>query len=352
MTARAALAVALAAWSTAGCAKSMFPPGGPVDTVPPYITATVPADSSLRVSTTATVDVMFSEGMDRETVRDGFRVYPPAGRPRFDWSGRSLRATWDRPLAENTTYIVLLSGSARDLRGVAMGRPLTIRFSTGDSLDRGRVEGVLRAKTLPFRGVPIWAFAESLGSKPDTSDLGPSYATETDTSGAYSLTGMPFHHGFTIHAFYDQNRNGSMEPETDLLPGYPTPIRLTPEHPVADSINIVAVNPLATGAVTGAIATRDSTARFRIEARDVTDSSYVRRVERRGPGNYLIRLPGARYLLRAVEIPAAEGAAEIRVSREEPLDVAAEGEYGPIDFDFVPLEAPVPTPSESPPPGE
>jgi hypothetical protein len=232
-----------------------------------------------------------------------------------------------------------------------MGRPLTIRFSTGDSLDRGRVEGVLRAKTLPFRGVPIWAFAESLGSRPDTSDGGPSYATETDTSGAYALTGMPFGRGFTIHAFYDQNRNGSVEPEVDILPGYPEPIRLTPEHPVADSINIVAVNPLATGAVSGAIASRDSTARFRIEARDVTDSSYVRRVERRGPGKYMLLLPAARYRLRAVEVPAAEGAAEFRVSREDPLDVAAEGEYGPIDFDFAPLEAPAPAPNESPPPG-
>jgi Bacterial Ig-like domain len=351
VNARAAVAAAVAAVALGGCAKSAFPPGGPIDTVPPYILATVPADSSLRVSRTTSVGILFSEGVDHQTVRDGFRIYPPAGRPRFDWSGRRLAVTWDRPLAESTTYIVLLSGSARDLRGVPMGKPLTILFSTGDSLDHGRIQGVLRAKTLPRGGIPIWAFPESLGMHPDSTQAMPSYATETDTGGVYALTGMPFNRGFTIHAFYDMNHNGSMESATDILPGYPSPVRLTPEHPVADSINIVAVNPLAPGTVTGTIASRDSTARFRIEARDAIDSTFVaKRIERHGPGIYSLPLPAGRYRLIAVEIPAAEGSAEIKLPSGAPLDVAPEEEYGPIDFDFTPLESPPKAPGDSPPP--
>jgi hypothetical protein len=341
VTARAALAAALAAGALGGCAKAAFPPGGPLDTIPPYVIVAVPADSSVHVSRTPVVDILFSEGMDHESVHDGFQVYPPAGRPRFDWSGRRLRASWETPLAESTTYTVLVSGSARDLRGVPMGRVVRIWFSTGDSLDRGRISGVLRAKTLPTKGVPIWAYAESLGPRPDTTDAEPSYATETDTSGVYSLIALPFRRGFTIHAFFDLNRNGYMESDLDLMADYPDPVRLTPEQPVADSIHIVAVDPRAPGIVTGSVASRDSTARFRIEARDVTDSSYVRRVERRGPGAYSLRLPPGRYGLQAVGTPVSEGAAEVTVRREAILEVAAEGDYGPIDFDFAPRAAPV-----------
>jgi len=347
---RKALVAALAATALGACAKSAFPPGGPLDTIPPYVVVAAPADSSTHVSRTSGVEILFSEGMDPTSVRDGLRLYPPAGRALFDWSGRRVRVSWERPFAESTTYILLLSGAARDLRGVPMGRPLTIRFSTGPSLDRGRITGVLRAKTLPTKGVPILAFADSLGPRPDTSDVGPSYATETDTSGAYALTALPFDRGFTVHAFYDQNRNGYMEDDVDILAGYPGSVRLTPEHPVADSINIVAVNQLAPGVVTGSVATRDSTARIRIEARDVADSSYVRRVERIGSGSYTLPLPAARYRLAAIRAPVVEGTEGLTLRREEPLDVAAEGEYGPIDFDFAPLEAPAPAPEGEPPP--
>jgi hypothetical protein len=338
----------LAAGLLVGCARSVFPPGGPVDTTPPNVVVTAPADSSVQVARDAALEILFSEAMIHQTVLDGFQLYPPAGRPSFDWSGRKLRISWDQPLAESTTYIALLSASARDQRGVAMGTPLTIRFSTGDSLDHGRIGGVLRAKTLPTRLVPIWAYAESLGLHPDSTDVGPSYATETDTSGAYSLTALAVGRGgLRVFAFYDLNRNGSFESDTDLMFGYPEVIRLTPEHPVADSINIVAVDPRAPGIVTGSIASRDSTARYRIEARDAVDSSYVRHVERRGPGPYTLRVSSGAYRFRAVEMPVAEGAPERSLYHDGTLDVAAEGEYGPIDFDFMPPDTSRAAPGDS-----
>ncbi|MBI4363937.1 MAG: Ig-like domain-containing protein, partial [Candidatus Latescibacteria bacterium] len=131
-------AILLAALLLGGCAKPEFPPGGPVDSTPPQALLTVPADSSVRFPAAGEIQILFSEPMDHESVRDGFKIYPSPGTPSFRWSGRRFRVSWEGRLRGGTTYQAFLSAGARDMHGVAMGQPLTIRFSTGDSLDPGR----------------------------------------------------------------------------------------------------------------------------------------------------------------------------------------------------------------------
>jgi hypothetical protein len=327
-------AVWLAVAAFLGCARAVFPPGGPVDRTPPRAVATTPADSAVQVSRDARITILFSEGMDHASVRDGFRIYPPAGRPTFDWSGKAFRVQWETPLMESTTYVAILSGTARDTRGVMMGSPIRIRFSTGPEIDRGRISGVLRAKTLRIGSVPILAFADSLGPRPDTLGSQPSYATETDTAGVWELTGIPPNRAFTIHAFFDRNANGAIDPETDLVVPYGEAIRLTPERAEADSVNITAVDPLAPAILSGAIAAADTTARFRVEAQDVADSTSVKRVERNGPGSFVLRVPAGQYRLLALRFPAGATQPSEEIARPTPLEVKPEQEYGPFDFDF------------------
>jgi hypothetical protein len=280
--------------------------------------------------------------MDRVSVRDGFRIYPPPGDPSYRWNGRRFRVSWAAPLQPSTTYQAFLSAGARDVHGVPLGSPVTIRFTTGDSLDPGRIRGVLRAKTLPTRGVPIWAYPDSLGKAPDFANVTPSYATETDTAAAYALSGLPLGRGFTIHALYDINRNGAFDSLTDIAASYPSAIRLTLERPVADSINLLAVDPRAVATVSGKVVSPDSTARFRVEARSDSDSTFVRFVERRGPGDYLLRVPPGRYRLRAIHLPAAPGPPVAETRREEVLEARPEEQYEHIDFRLERAGSPAP----------
>jgi Big-like domain-containing protein len=335
-----------------GCAKPGLPPGGPVDRIPPRLILAAPADSSVRIPTTEVVEFLFSEGMDRNSVRDGIKVYPAPGRPTFHWKGRRLRVTWARPLEPATTYQVLLSAGVRDYHGVPLGQSIAIRFATGDSLDPGVVSGALRAKTLPTKGVPIWIYPDSAGRAPDFA-AGPAYATETDTTGVYRLSGLPLGRGFTVHAVYDQNRDGAFDSTVDVAASAPGLIRLTPDHPVADSVNIVAVDPRGPALVLGAIATRDSTARIQIEARAESDSVRVARVIRVGPGEYTLRVPPGRYWIVATRLEALEGKPRPTLRRPEALPAAPEGEYPGVDFDFRPEESAEPPPGvEGVPPGE
>jgi hypothetical protein len=354
---RARIVVALALSLIApACAKSVFPPGGPIDKAPPRVVATTPADSSVSVPVDGGVEFLFSESMDHASVRDAIKVFPPPAHPALDWSGRRLRLTWGEPLAANATYQVLLSGRARDAHGVSLGAPVTIRFSTGDSLARGRISGVLRAKTLRRVGARMLLFPESYGTRPDTTEFQPLYETEADTIGAYEFSALALDTGFRVFAFFDRTANGTYEEDQDVLAAWPTPIRLTPERAVADSINIVAVDPRAPAILSGTVASRDSTSRFTVEARSEADSSVARRVERTGPGPFTLRVPEGRYLLRAIRQPGPAGRpprAEIR--RPGSIDVKAEEELGGFTFEFpAGVEgAPVPSPPPDPdrPPG-
>ena len=307
-----------------------------MDTIPPRVMASSPGDSVTNVPLDTSVELLFSEGMDHASVVDGLRIYPPPGREDFHWDGRRLRVEWDRPLAPATTYILLVSGTARDLRGVRMTVPFRIRFSTGAAIDSGRVSGVLRTRTLRRQTVPILAFYDTLGARPETLGIQASYATETDTGGVYSLTGLPVNRGFTIHALFDLNQNGAIDPEGDLIASYPSAIRLTPEQSGVDSINIVAVDPRAPAVLNGTIVTQDSTtARFRVEAQETSDSSLVRRVERVGRGAYSLRVPAGTYRLRATYLPPAESMeGELTLQWQDPITVNPEEEYGPFEFVF------------------
>jgi Big-like domain-containing protein len=337
VTRREALAaVLLLASLLGGCAKPGFPPGGPVDTTPPRVLLTAPADSTTRVPPGTEIEILFSEAMDRVSVRDGFRIYPPPSGPSFHWSGRRLRVSWEEPLRPATTYQAFLSAGARDAHGVTLGVPITIRFTTGDSLDPGKIRGVVQARTLPTKGVPVWAYPDSLGPRPDFSNVSPSYATETDTSAAYALTGLPLGRGFTVHAAYDLNRSGAIDSATDIVASYPSVIRLTPQRPVADSINIVAVDPHAPSIVSGSVFSPDSTSRYRVEAKSDSDTTFVRFVERKGPGDYLLRVPAGAYRLRAYRVAPSPGPPTAEVRREELLIARAEETYEHVDFHFGP----------------
>ena len=312
--------------------------------------ATSPADSSVSVPVTAGVDILFSESMDRASVRDAIKVFPPPAHPNIDWKGRSLRLSWGEPLRENATYQVLLSGRARDGHGVPLGGAVAIRFSTGDSLATGRISGRIRAKTLQRFGARVLVFPDSLGTRPDTSEFQALYEAEADSGGVFAFAALGLETDYRVFAFFDKTGNGTYEEDQDVLAGWPTPIRLTPERAVADSINIVAVNPRAPAILSGSVISPDSTVRYTVEARAEADSSVSVRVGLRVPGPFTLRVPEGRYLLRAIRQPGPEGSpprAEAR--RAEPVDVKAEEEVGGFTFEFPSEPGVTPAPEEAPP---
>ena len=203
------LAVLTLLWLV-GCAVPVPPTGGPPDSTPPTLESSEPAPGATAVSTDHLV-FTFSEPVDENSFLTAFSMSPDMeGRPDISRSGRRVKVRLPGTLRSETTYRVTLDVALRDARGVSLDAPVTLAFSTGDTIDRARLSGrvVGAADGAPVRGVDILAFASA-----DSTALsdGPLYRTQTGSDGQFELDyvrpGSYFVVGVT-----DRNRNRTIDP--------------------------------------------------------------------------------------------------------------------------------------------
>jgi len=110
------------------------------DTTPPAIQSTFPKDGSVGVVPTARVSLLFSDYIDTETVSsENVSVRPVGGEPLegiFTYAFNTLSFGPSAPLAADTTYeVVITGGGISDVLGNAVPEDVTIRFSTGTTIE-------------------------------------------------------------------------------------------------------------------------------------------------------------------------------------------------------------------------
>lgn len=198
----------------AGCAVPVPPTGGPPDSTPPSLVTSAPASGDTGVDTDELV-FEFSEPVDEASFRNAFSIAPDVeGNPEIRRSGRSIRVRLPSALRPATTYRVTLDVTLRDARRVALDAPITMAFSTGESLDRARLSGrvVNALDGQALRGIDILAFAA-----PDSASLaaGPLYRTQTGSDGAFRLDYLAEGTYFVV-GVRDGNRNRRVDPTEAL----------------------------------------------------------------------------------------------------------------------------------------
>ena len=188
----------------------MAPSGGPQDTTPPALEAAEPAADAVNVRADRLV-LTFSEGVDEASARQALSVSPGwATPPEVIARGRRVEIVFPDSLRANTTYVITLDQSLRDLRNVALRAPITLAFATGPTLDRGRIAGrVLDPQTgRAAAGLDVFAYRldADTAALPDPTADAPDYRTQADQQGAFALEYLrpgPF---FVV-AVADANRN-------------------------------------------------------------------------------------------------------------------------------------------------
>lgn len=201
------------------CARQIGPSGGPVDEQPPEIINTIPPQSAVRVPIEASVEIEFTEKIDRETFAEALFVSPdPGGELKFSYSGRRVRIEFPKPLLPERTYVVTIGTDLRDNHNVAMASSYTLAFSTGDSIDRGEIAGQIFGESNP-QGILLWAYI--LPEQPDSMGIDPrkrsgDYVTQAGAKGEYRI---PFIAGgkYRVFAIQDQARNGVYDPMEDRI---------------------------------------------------------------------------------------------------------------------------------------
>ncbi len=200
----------------AGCAKPGSPGGGPADEQPPEIMRTAPADGETHVDVASTIDIEFSEEMNRPSVERSLSIVPDLEGLRQTWRGRTLSVDPTASLPESTTVVVEIAASAQDYHSVAAGRPFSFAFSTGAFIDKGIITGAVTSGGDPLARARVWACVGAAG--PDSTGLvwPCGYSTSTDENGVFLLRNVrPAATPYTIVAFLDGNSDGRYAPAAE-----------------------------------------------------------------------------------------------------------------------------------------
>ena len=255
-----------------GCARKLAPSGGPPDVSAPSLLAIVPDSGAAGVDTATTIQLAFSEPMDRLSVQQNLLVAPGVRSGRFEWDGtRAVTFRPDRPLARDRTYLVALGAAARDARGNALDRPVLAHFATAASFPPGTVEGRVDGRGVSPDGVFVWAYREDRGRLPDSTALDMDGLAQARGGGLFRIVGLDVPGTYRLWAFVDRNRNRTYEPGSDLLVRSDSLVALAAGAERAREVRVVVLDPEALAAVEGAVV--DSLALgdapLRVEARGV-----------------------------------------------------------------------------------
>jgi uncharacterized protein (DUF2141 family) len=171
------------------------PPGGPKDTTAPAVLETEPPSGTTNFHERS-VAIRFSEILPENGVPEAVTITPiPVTPPQYDWnwSGNTLEITFSEPLLENRTYTITLGASVADLAGNRLGRPYTLRFSTGDKIDSGRIQGEVIGKARGKAFVFAYQIPAGATDIPDfhPDSVRPDFIAPIGDDGTFSLEGLP-----------------------------------------------------------------------------------------------------------------------------------------------------------------
>jgi len=200
----------------AGCARPGPPGGGPADSTPPAVVATVPAAGAVQVGPLTRIEIEFSEEMNRDSVERAVAVTPPVLLRNFSWKGRTLIAEPREALPDSTTFVVRIGDAARDYHDVGLASEYTLAFSTGASVDRGVIAGLVTAADETEVRATVWACPRP--APPDTvRSVDPcGYVTTARPDGSFRIGNVKaLETPYSIIAFVDQDGDGRYSPRTE-----------------------------------------------------------------------------------------------------------------------------------------
>jgi uncharacterized protein (DUF2141 family) len=217
------------------------------------VIATEPDSAATGIPIGADVAITFSESMDRASVLDWILISPPRDFSSRSWKGDTFRLSGGEDFEPNVTITVVVGVGCRSERErVPMNAPHLFVFSTGDSIDSGRIDGRLIAHGAPAHGVMVWALdMEEAAARTDT--LLPDYLTQVAADSTFTFLGLKPGRRYLILAHGDANRDREFDRELDFVAVDPTPVWLDASSPIVRGVAIDFRNPRSPGVIAGKV---------------------------------------------------------------------------------------------------
>ncbi|MCZ6900455.1 MAG: Ig-like domain-containing protein [Bacteroidetes bacterium] len=188
------------------CANVRPPRGGPKDTIPPLMIASIPFHESLNFEGDE-INIQFHERIIIADLNNKLIITPRLDEE-FDYkTGKyDLTIILNEKLKDSTTYTFNFADAVKDITEGNPAENAVIAFSTGNYLDsliiQGTVIDLLTAQPIENSVVAIYELTDTL----DIFSGSPRYFTRTNESGVFKLENIK-NVQFEIYAFIDNNRN-------------------------------------------------------------------------------------------------------------------------------------------------
>ena len=99
------------------------------DIISPAVSSTNPANNAADVQVYRTINISFSEAMNKNSAQTAFSINPSVSGA-FSWDGNTMTFTPSSLLALSTAYTVTIGTGAKDLAGNSLASPYSFSFTT------------------------------------------------------------------------------------------------------------------------------------------------------------------------------------------------------------------------------
>ncbi len=234
-----------------GCAQMEPPPGGPEDEIPATLRGAMPPEGSLETGPLDTLQLHFSEPVDRKSLLESLRSEPPRLLRRAHWSGDTLVTLefWDPFPADSSVCVYLLPGWL-DRHGVVQNDWQVLDFSTGSRLLKGWVGGKVQFKRRP---------SENLHLRLEDPDGTWVREIRPDRQGEFVMRHLPLESKLLrLWAFEDVDGDSLYDPAEDFADTLADSLILDEESPRVMGLVLNVIDPDEPGKINGSFETTDS----------------------------------------------------------------------------------------------
>jgi hypothetical protein len=207
-------ALAAVAAALAGCASQGVPPGGPPDLEPPRLVRTSPDTGAVGVRGGEVAfqfdEVIAERPTGAATLGALFLVSPRDGEPRVTWRRDAISVRPRGGFRDNTVYTVTMLPGIVDLRGNSRTEGAEVVFSTGATIPRTSLAGVVfdwvAGNAVPRALVEALHVRDSATARDTTT-----YLAVADSLGRFAFRYLP-PGDYTVRGAADANSNRAIDP--------------------------------------------------------------------------------------------------------------------------------------------
>jgi hypothetical protein len=188
------------------CAQQVAPTGGKKDTLAPNLIESIPLNKTLNFKGNK-IELYFDEYVVLNNIMQKLIITPSIENPYTSkQNGTSVSINFKNKFKDSTTYTLNFGDGIIDFAERNPAKNLKLVFSTGSTLDSGRVYGTVKDiqtnKAVADALVGLYEVSDTL----DVAKQKPIYFSRTDTSGIFVIENTPIE-SYKLIAIDDKNRN-------------------------------------------------------------------------------------------------------------------------------------------------